>query len=589
MRVPHVRERLAVGRGLRLVRAVDHVRDLLEPPRGDLEGVDVRDAGAVRVEIEPGAVRRVDRVAVHRAIAGDVGHRSVLRVDHAHVAVAPALPRAVRDVPVVRGPSGRERLIEQRAVDQAPHVRDGVHAPAMGRGDQVGHHQIRRPAVVRREHDAAAVGGDAGIERAPAVAPALAAALQPARARLVRGQLEEIVEGEQVLVHVGRAERDGAVRHERRRTRPVDADHELAILLARAHHLTARVTHERQRPLARPRVPVVDVVEEVSGVLGPGRGRDPARVLDRISRMRQPRSLAEPARANGARLRAEAALHRVDPGHVQLLVGAPRGPPDRAVDPVRDDLVRVVVDHRADRLLAVRLGDPLHEERAVEVPDVALGPAPRDVREHVERRDRVLEHVRAHPHVPHRRTQPAAAGSRALLEDREPLEEPVGLHLVGSERLAEHLVQEGGDARDVIRVQDVRVLVRDELEVPVVDVPERRHVVGRGHVEPDRVVGKRSGRAVRAVGLVGEDDLGLLARRPPYGGHEARVDRLCERRHVLRDFVLGRIVVDSKVLGFERLPQKLRIVRRARTGDVRDRRHDDGDEKSEAAKQAASV
>ena len=57
------------------------------------------------------------------------------------------------------------------------------------------------------------------------------------------------------------------------------------------------------------------------------------------------------------------------------------------------------------------------------------------------------------------------------------------LHLVGRERLAEDLVDERRDALDVIGVEDVRVLVRDELEVPVVDVAERRHVVGRGDVQ----------------------------------------------------------------------------------------------------------
>ncbi len=101
-----------------------------------------------------------------------------------------------------------------------------------------------------------------------------------------------------------------------------------------------------------------------------------------------------------------------------------------------------------------------------------------------------------------RRAQTAAARARALLEDGEPLEEPVRLHLVGRERLAEDLVHEGWNALDVIRVQDVRVLVRDELEVPVVDVAERRHVVGRGDVQPDRVVRQRRRRAVRAVGLI---------------------------------------------------------------------------------------
>ena len=101
VRVADVRERLAVGRGLRLVRAVDHVGDLLQHPGLDLVRVDVRDARAVRVEIEPSPVGRVRRVAVDRAIVGDVEDGEVLRVDDAHVAIAAAPPGAVRDVPVV--------------------------------------------------------------------------------------------------------------------------------------------------------------------------------------------------------------------------------------------------------------------------------------------------------------------------------------------------------------------------------------------------------------------------------------------------------------------------------------------------------
>ena len=56
---------------------------------------------------------------------------------------------------------------------------------------------------------------------------------------------------------------------------------------------------------------------------------------------------------------------------------------------------------------------------------------------------------------------------------------------------------------DVIGVEDVRVLVRDELEVPVVVVAERREIVGRGHEEVNRVVGQRGRRAVGVVGVVG--------------------------------------------------------------------------------------
>ena len=91
-------------------------------------------------------------------------------------------------------------------------------------------------------------------------------------------------------------------------------------------------------------------------------------------------------------------------------------------------------------------------------------------------------------------------------------EDPSRLHLVRRERLAEHRVDERGDAADVIGVEDVRVLVRDELEVPVVDVAERGHVLGRRDEQADRVVRQRGRRAVRALGSVDEQDLRLVAR-----------------------------------------------------------------------------
>ena len=119
--------------------------------------------------------------------------------------------------------------------------------------------------MVRREHDAAAVGRHARIERAPAVAPPLATPIEPGRARLVRGQLEEVVEEEQVLVHVAaELKTAAAVGHERRRARPVVADHELAVLLARSDHAAVVVADERQRPLPRPALPVVDVIEDIA-------------------------------------------------------------------------------------------------------------------------------------------------------------------------------------------------------------------------------------------------------------------------------------------------------------------------------------
>jgi len=144
----------------------------------------------------------------------------------------------------------------------------------------------------------------------------------------------------------------------------------------------------------------------------------------------------------------------------------------------------------------------------------------------------------------------------------------------------------------VIRVEDVRVLVGDELEVPVVHVAQRGHVVGRRDVELDGVERERRGRAVGAVGLIRQCNLGLLvrARRPAHDGHQAVEDRLGQRRHVLRDLVLRRVVVDAKVLGLDRLPQELRIVGRVRAaGRDAEREDEERDEETEATRQAATV
>ena len=81
--------------------------------------------------------------------------------------------------------------------------------------------------------------------------------------------------------------------------------------------------------------------------------------------------------------------------------------------------------------------------------------------------------------------------------------------------------------------------------------------------------------------------------RPADGRNEARVDRLGERRDVLRDLVLGRVVVDAEVLRLDRLPEQLRIVRacaRRAASEARATRDDDErDEKSEAADRQAAL
>ena len=110
-------------------------------------------------------------------------------------------------------------------------------------------------------------------------------------------------------------------------------------------------------------------------------------------------------------------------------------------------------------------------------------------------------------------------------------------------------------------MEDVRVLVRDELEVPVVDVAERGHIVGRGDVETHGVERKGRGGTVGGVGLVREDDLGALARRPADRGDETPVDGLCQVPHPSRDLILGGVVGDAEVGRLRRAPLELGIVR----------------------------
>ena len=116
-------------------------------------------------------------------------------------------------------------------------------------------------------------------------------------------------------------------------------------------------------------------------------------------------------------------------------------------------------------------------------------------------------------------------------------------------------------ARDVVGVEDVRVLVRDELEVPIVVVAERREIVGRRHVQADGVVRERGRRTVGVVGVVGEDDLGDLGRfatervREPVVARPRRCAAI-----LLGDGLEPLVVVDAKVGRLDRPPFEVRIA-----------------------------
>src|SRR4029079_6769132 len=104
-------------------------------------------------------------------------------------------------------------------------------------------------------------------------------------------------------------------------------------------------------------------------------------------------------------------------------------------------------------------------------------------------------------HVPQGGAQAAATRLRRLLVDGQSFQEPARLHLIGGERLADQGIRQRGNAADVVGVHDVRVLVRDELEVPVVDVAQGRQIVRRGDIQANRVVGQRGRRPIGAIGL----------------------------------------------------------------------------------------
>jgi hypothetical protein len=221
-------------------------------------------------------------------------------------------------------------------------------------------------------------------------------------------------------------------------------------------------------------MPVGPIVDELLGCSGLLRGcGNEARARHHFAVIGEPYPFAQPERFGLAHLLAVVLFEVGLPADVELLVRLPGGTADRAVDAPRDHLPAVVLRHRPERGVAVHVGDPGQEPRAVEVPDVALRPAAHEVRHLVETGEPLFEHVGAQVHVEDRRSVSPAARVLALLEHGEPLEDPAGLRLVGRPPLSHDAVEDRGDARDVVGVKDVRVLVRDELEVPVVVVAER--------------------------------------------------------------------------------------------------------------------
>ena len=123
----------------------------------------------------------------------------------------------------------------------------------------------------------------------------------------------------------------------------------------------------------------------------------------------------------------------------------------------------------------------------------------------------------------------------------------------------------------MIGVEDVRVLVRDELEIPIIHVAERRQIIGRRDVEANGVVRKRGRGAVRVVGGIGQQDFGAgVEGIQPTSSRELVENVLRDCGHVLRDHARLRRVRDVEVLRANRLVDDVRIGRGLRERRMKD-------------------
>ncbi len=319
----------------------------------------------------------------------------------------------------------------------------------------------------------------------------------------------------------------------------------------------------RQRETMEARaILVVGAIVEQLGVAGAGaRGRgNEARAGDPLSVPGQAGALTQAALGDLRELLAIVPAHPGDPAFVQLLVGAACAATDVAIDGVGEELIAGLGLDRGQDVEAVGFGEPPEEARAVQVPDVPLRPAAREVGHLIEAHDPVLEDVGAHVHLEHARADAAGAGATRLVEDGHAFEEPAGLGLVGDEGLADDPVDERGGAGHMVGVQNVRVLVADETEVPVVVIAQRGHVVRRGHEQPHRVVRHRGGRAVGFVGPVGDHHLGDLARLPAQLLRHASVQALEHVGDALGDGLAALVEVHAEVRRVDGEPRAIRIV-----------------------------
>ncbi len=298
----------------------------------------------------------------------------------------------------------------------------------------------------------------------------------------------------------------------------------------------------------------------------------------------------EPARGRLAARAHLVALERVAAAQmlvklpVQRRVVLPDHAQRRAVEREGQGVSRVVVADAREGLLAVLLGDEREEVRAVEVGHRAAGKGAWGRAQHVEAGKGVLEHGRAHEHV-HEARAPASRGRpRRLLVGREALDEPLRLHLVPRQRLAEDRVVDARKAVDRVEMHHVRVLVHDQIEQPVVVVAENREGFGRGGVQHDAVVGQRLRRAVRGVGVVDQHDVRRAVGRVREPRHERGVRLLGAAGEALRQLAERPVVVDREVRRPHGSPHQARVVG---AGHAREEQGE-GDGRDVAARHARS-
>ncbi len=271
-------------------------------------------------------------------------------------------------------------------------------------------------------------------------------------------------------------------------------------------------------------------------------------------------SLAQAAGLDLLHLLRVLALDPVLEALVELLVGAAGLAANGAVDGPGEGVTAVVLGEALEDVEPVRLRDPAEEAGAVEVPEGPLRPAHRAGGEVVETCDVVLQHVGAEVHVEDGGAEPAAARLVALHEGGEALDDPAGLGLVGRIRLPKDGVDDRRDARDVVDVEDVRVLVGDERQVPVVVVVQRGEVVRRGDEQVDVVVREGGRGAVGVVRGVGDEHLRAARGRVAERADEALVRHLGHLGHALGDRLQSGGVVDTEVLRLDGPPLEIGVA-----------------------------